>query len=412
MHICIVTISHISSNPRVVKEADTFTGAGYDVTVVTINNHPFLWREDERLMKSRKWKLVTFNYRRNSGIRESFMWLWTGFRKKVFEKILSRITFHYGFAELAHGRETTELSRLSCLHPADLYIAHHPEALRPAYCAAKKYGARFAFDAEDFHTGELPQGVNPHQTNRIEYLESKYLPYCDYVTAASEGIADALAQKYSIKEPEVILNVFPLESLPNQQNDTLKNDYTSLYWYSQVIGPGRGLEEAVLAVGRLKKPCQLHLRGILMDGFDNRLKKLADESGILNLLHFHPHTPPEQLIQSAAEHDIGLALETGDRLNRLLCVTNKQFVYMLAGLAIVATDTPGQKSIMDQAPGTGIMCKMADAESLANALEHLVSDPVKLANTKNASRKAAEKRFNWDIEKKKLIRIAERCLKK
>lgn len=413
MHICIVTTSHISSNPRVVKEADAFTEAGYNVTVVTINNHPILWREDEWLMKSRGWKLVTFNYRR-SDIRESFMWLWTGFRKKIFEKILSRITFHYDFAELAHGRETTELSRLSCRHPADLYIAHHPGALKAAYSAAKKYGARFAFDAEDFHTGELPQGVNTHQTGRIEYLESKYLPHCDYVTAASEGIAGALAEKYSIKEPEVILNVFPLESLPNQ-NNALKNhkdDHTSLYWYSQVIGPGRGLEEAVLALGRIRKPCQLHLRGILMDGFDNHLKKLASESGAMNLLYFHPHAPAEQLIQLAAEHDIGLALETGDRLNRLLCVTNKQFVYMLAGLAIVATDTPGQKSVMDQAPDTGIMCKMADTESLANALEHLVSDPVKLTNARNASRQAAENRFNWDIEKKKLIRIAERCLEK
>ncbi len=118
------------------------------------------------------------------------------------------------------------------------------------------------------------------------------------------------------------------------------------------------------------------------------------------------------MIQLASEHDIGLALETGDCLNRLLCVTNKLFVYMTAGLAIVATDTPGQKTIMEQASETGVTCKMADVESLAIALKEMISDPLKLANTKIASRKAAEKRFNWDIEKKKLIRIVNDYLKK
>ncbi|MCP4110863.1 MAG: glycosyltransferase family 4 protein, partial [Desulfobacteraceae bacterium] len=369
--------------------------------------------EDEKLIKFRKWRLATVNYRR-LGITETSRWLWTGLRKKIFEKILSPVTFHYGIAEHAQGREFSELSRLTCRYPADIYIAHHPEALGAAYWASKKHQAYFAFDAEDFHTGELPENINPSRSARIEYLERKYLPYCDYITAGSEGIADTLAQKYPIRHPEVILNVFPLENLPrhNSMLKDRKGDSPSLYWYSQVIGPGRGLEEAVLAAGKLKKPCQMHLRGMLLDGFDERLKELASKSDSPVRLYFHPLAPPEQLIQLAAEHDIGLALEIDDRLNRLLCVTNKLFVYMLARLSIVATDTPGQKSIMDQVPEAGIMCRIADVKSLANAIEKLISDPVKLTNARNASRQAAENRFNWDIEKKKLIRIAERCLEK
>ena len=106
---------------------------------------------------------------------------------------------------------------------------------------------------------------------------------------------------------------------------------------------------------------------------------------------------------------MGLALETGDRLNRLLCVTNKIFVYMLAGLAVIATDTPGQKGIMDQAPAAGDVCRMGDSESLAAAIEDYLSHPEKLAAAKKASRQAAETLFNWNIEKKKLIRIVEKA---
>jgi len=366
-------------------------------------------------MASRQWQVNTVNYRRGYG-SETLRWFWTGFRKKLFEKLSEKLTFSYKFAERAHGREYDELTHLACQYPADLYIAHHAQALGAAYHAAKKYHASFAFDAEDFHTGEF-QNADSATVKRIEYLEKKYLPCCDYITAASENIAQALAQKYSIPLPETILNVFPLESLSSEvrsrksgvrsQESEVRSP--SLYWYSQVIGAGRGLEQVVLAMNQIDISCQLHLRGLLINDFDNKLKSLMKNPK--HTIFFYPPAPPEQLVQLAAEHDIGLALETGDCLNRLLCVTNKLFVYMTAGLAIVATDTPGQKTVMNQVPETGMICKMADVESLAIALKELISAPLKLANTKIASRKAAENRFNWNIEKKKLIRIVNDCLK-
>jgi glycosyltransferase involved in cell wall biosynthesis len=285
------------------------------------------------------------------------------------------------------------------------------EALGAAYAASRKHNAFFAFDAEDFHSGELPDGRDAKQRARIEYLESKYLPLCDYITAASDGIADALAEKYNISRPEVILNVFPLEPLPSEHQERRTENQEpviKLYWYSQVIGPGRGLEETILALNKLYWPCQLHLRGQLLDDFDTTLRGMAHESGSKGKLFLHQPAPPEDLVHLAAEHDIGLALETGESRNRLLCVTNKLFVYMLAGLAIVATDTPGQATIMNQAPGAGMTCHMRNPESLAEAIGKLISNPAKLAEGRKASRQAAEQRFNWDIEKKKLVRIVEK----
>jgi len=410
MNICIVTTRHISYNPRVLKEADALTEAGHTLTVVAINNHPAYHKEDWRLMASRSWQLLTVNYRRQ-GLRESLRWLWTGVRKKIYEQGSQLLGFNHGIAERAQGREYPELLRLACGQPADLYIAHHPEALGAAFHAAKKHGAKFAFDAEDFHSGELSEGVDPAKVKRIEYLELKYLPQCDYVTAASECIAEALAEKYSISRPETIENVFPLDSFDSQKDTKHREHGISLYWYSQVIGPGRGLEEAVLALNKLHWPCELHLRGTMMPGFGEKLQSLAQNEGSANRrLFFHAPASPDDLVRLAAEHDIGLALETGENLNRMLCVTNKLFVYMLAGLGIVASDTPGQMRIMEQVPDAGVVCKRRDVDSLAAAIEQLISNPEKLAQAKKASREAAEKRFNWDAEKEKLVRVVEGVL--
>ncbi len=277
MRICIISNQHISYNPRVLKEADALTEAGYNVKVITVCNNSEQHRFDQELMASRKWEIKTVNYRRGYGA-ETVRWFWTGFRKRLFEKLSEKLTFSYRFAERAHGREYDELTHLACQYPADLYIAHHAQALGAAYRASKKYHASFAFDAEDFHTGEF-QDANSATVKRIEYLEKKYLPHCNYITAASENIAQALAQKYSIQQPETILNVFPLESLQvagdRSQGAGRK---PSLYWYSQVIGPGRGLEQVVLAMNQLDTPCQLHLRGTLFNDFDKNLKSLTDNT--------------------------------------------------------------------------------------------------------------------------------------
>jgi glycosyltransferase involved in cell wall biosynthesis len=409
--ICIVTTRHVSYNPRAVKEADALSEAGYKVTVIAVNNHAAQDKEDECLILSRKWRLETVNYRR-SGIRERFLWLLTGCRKRIFDTILSRITLGYGVAERAQGREYSELCRLARRYPADLYIVHHVEALGAAYRAAKKYRALFAFDSEDFHSGESDADCRSGRLERIEYLEAKYLPRCNYVTASSEGIAGALSEKYGVACPEVILNVFPLEPHGNlneiHQNRIMKEP--SLYWYSQVIGPGRGLDEVIRALSIVGRSVQLHLRGAPMNGFNQQLKEMAASMGLQDRLYFHPPASPADLIRLAELHDIGLSIEPGKDPNNLLAASNKLFSYMVAGLAIIATDTLGQKHIMSRVPDAGIVCRKADAASLAEAIDLLISDPSRLARAKRASREAAVHLFNWETEKKKLLKIVENCM--
>ena len=48
--ICILTPGHLSTNPRVVKEADALTGAGYEVNIIAADYA--LWR-GKTIMRSR-----------------------------------------------------------------------------------------------------------------------------------------------------------------------------------------------------------------------------------------------------------------------------------------------------------------------------------------------------------------------
>ena len=175
-----------------------------------------------------------------------------------------------------------DLVRAAIRVPADLYIAHYPAALPAAAIAARHYGALYAFDAEDYHLGDFSE-IPQHNAERrmVRAIEGRHLRGCAYVTAASPGIAEAYVKSYGITRPTVALNVFPRPQAPpgpTSAGTTVPGP--SVYWFSQTIGPNRGLECAVRAIARTRSRPHFYLRGTLARNFADRLQKIAAEVGV------------------------------------------------------------------------------------------------------------------------------------
>ncbi|HTR30450.1 MAG TPA: hypothetical protein VMH27_14345 [Puia sp.] len=402
--ICIVTTRHISYNPRVLKEADALYQAGYEVAVVTISNNERQAAFDEELMRGRQWRLRTVNFRKGRK-GEGGRWLFLSVRQRFF-LLLAKASLKWGIAERAAEKAFDGLLRLARAERADLYIAHHAEALGPAYSAAKSNHARFGFDAEDFHTG-MEDAVAA--TNKIVgWLEGKYLPLCQHLTAASKGIAEAYRDTYGIRLPEVILNVFPLEDLPAGA----PGDLVKFYWYSQVIGPNRGIELLLEAASRITLPFEIHLRGKLYsEAYKDGLKRRYGNHGLWDRIFFHEPILATQLVRDGNRFDVGLALETAISTNRNICVTNKVFSYLMSRLFVIGTDTYGQKDIFTHFPDAVRMCRSDDPEDLADAMRFCIGNIPALTAGKKAAGRAAEGRFNWERESAKLRLLAEDVLK-
>ncbi|HUC79660.1 MAG TPA: hypothetical protein VMR70_02045 [Flavisolibacter sp.] len=403
--ICIVTTHHISYNPRVLKEADAFHNRGYQVTVVTVNNHQQQAQFDALLMQTRSWQLKTVNYRKEIAA-EKKRWLLFSVTQKMYA-MLSRFTFGMGIAERTLLKGYDSLKKLAVNENADIYIAHHAEALPLAYAAAKLNKAKFCFDAEDFHS-EMNEGKEPSKDEAlISYVETKYLPHCTYITAASKGIGEAYARKYKLPLPQTILNVFPREAVSSPK----KSGVVRFYWYSQVIGPNRSLETLVEAAAQIQHPFEVHLRGSFHSAsYESTLKALIGQAGLTEKFFFHPPILAEKIIADAAHYDIGLALESDISVNRNICVTNKIFSYLMSGLAIVGTDTYGQKDIFQEFPEAVSLCLQNDANDLARAMSWFLENREKLWLAKEKAKNVAQESFNWERESAKLIAGIERIL--
>ena len=411
--ICLVTSEHISYNPRLVKEADALTAAGYAVRVVALNREPEKWKLDQELMRQRSWRLESLPASRKAGNR--LLWLRAALRQKLFAQ-LKLLQAAPGGLDRAYSRHAPELAALAGRESADLFLAHNLPALPAAATSARKWNAKLGFDAEDFHRGEFLETAETAEVRRCTALvEEKYIPRCDYLTAASDGIGREYAKLLRITPPLTILNVFPLSERAGQTpqeelNRERQGDGLSLYWYSQVIGPDRGLEDALRATALLKPRAQLHVRGGCANGYADHFLGEARRLGILDRVHLLVPVPPPQLVERAAQHDVGLALEVPRTENRKVALTNKIFTYLLAGIAVAASDVPSQVEIMNQVSNAGFAFASGEADCLANGLTKWLDDPEELARAKRCSRANGESRFCWEIESKKLIHAVGQVL--
>jgi hypothetical protein len=119
------------------------------------------------------------------------------------------------------------------------------------------------------------------------------------------------------------------------------------------------------------------------------------------------------MIDLSRGYDCGLALEQTHILNRRICLTNKAFTYMLAGLGIVLTDTPGQRPIAEDLGRNAIVYVPGDVETLARGLKRWAEDRAALQAARRASWEAARRRWHWEhpLERGTLLGAVESVVK-
>lgn len=302
------------------------------------------------------------------------------------------------------------LDRAAKAIAADLYIAHYVAALPAAAAAARLHGAVYAFDAEDYHLGDLPdlpEHAFEHQL--IHTIEGRYLPRAAFVTAAAPLIAETYAGAYGIAVPTTILNTFPSSAAPaSPTNGGTINPGPSIYWFSQIIGPGRGLESLIDAAALAEAAPHIYLRGASAQGFAAKLRSRADRLGIGARLHLLDPIAPGDLERDGAQFDIGYAGEVMNSPNHERALSNKLFSYLSSGIPVIMSETPAQRALAPELGAAAMIFAQGDAEALARAIDAML-EPERLANARNAAWRLGQERFSWETEAAKLLGLVQGC---
>lgn len=397
--LVLITTGQPSVNPRIVKEANAFTTAGHNVTMVYCNWISWADKADLTILKNANWKGILVG---GSSRKNILLFYYTKLRYKFFRFLSSKNICNLSVAENAQARCYPELLALATSLKGDYYIAHNLGALAVAKKAAIANTSKCGFDFEDYHRGEV-ELMNNADKKRINYLEEKYIPGCDHLSFASPMIAAKELMHFpNFRNNSIVINnCFPLNDIPPIHGI---NGKLNLFWFSQTVGADRGLITVLLAMKLLNNSkIALTLVGNITDeilkDFKNILGDLSKQLIIKGIV------PPQDIDKIAAEADVGLALEQSIPINRDICLTNKIFTYLSSGLAIIFTDTTAQKEF-NYTYRAGLIYEQGNVEALASCLQEYLK-PGKLYQQKLNNWQLAKEKLNWEEESKKLLDLIE-----
>jgi glycosyltransferase involved in cell wall biosynthesis len=298
-----------------------------------------------------------------------------------------------------------ELYRAAFRRKVDMFIAHSEQAMAVAVDLLHA-GHRVGVDMEDWYSEDLlPDTRRYRPLQLLRFLERELLVGGAYKSCPSRAMSVALAEQNRSKPPTVIYNAFKWAErrlLDSEQRDRQDKQLPSIHWYSQTLGQGRGLEDLLAALPQMNNAAEIHLRGEPTIGFAKWLNARVSD-GWRNRIFCHGLVTNAELLSRIAEHDIGFAGEMLCCRSRDLTVTNKILHYLLAGLAVVASDTAGQREVAEQAPGAILLYPSGNSAALAAQLDSLLGSPESLGRAKVRALRAAEQTFCWEQQERMLL---------
>ena len=407
--ILILIAGHLCSAPRPQKEAETLSAAGHEVTVKGLWFDGELAKRDRQLIASRRWGFDPVLDLRGISLGSRAKCINLRTRRRLAQETCGRLG---RFTPSLLGYGPNEMLKAALSESADLTIVHSEAGLWVGAQLLKK-GMRVGVDFEDWFSEDfLPKDRIRRPIEQLRSYEAELIGQCDYRVTTSHALADALSRAYAAPLPNVVYNVFPFAErarIDDEMRDRSDRRLPSLHWFSQTIGEGRGLETLIRSLRIISVPLEIHLRGNCSENTRQSLNRIVPELW-RGRFFIHPTVPNGELLSRIAEHDIGLALEVPYCSNKELTISNKVFQYLQAGLAIIATDTAGQREVFTRRPEIGSLIPADDPRTLATAIENLLNEPAKLRLAKAAAVKAAEEEFCWEKQQHALLTAAEAAL--
>lgn len=405
--VCLLSPAHPWVNPRIRKEADALHAAGYAVRVAYRADGPV--ERDDALLATVPWAWHRLDMSRR---RKPARWAAAALAQRAAQALVRAGAISPSMDAAAYCRGHAALTSWAIGQRAQLYIAHTQPVLAAAASAAQERGVPFAFDCEDLLSEEASDGLRaPWRRDLITRLERRFLPRAAYVSATSRPMADYLTERYSLQDVRVWHNVFPSierEGIapPGQRPAALAFE---LAWISATVGRGRGLEDAMAALHLLPATVTLHIYGAIGTGERRWFAHVT--RGLERRVVVHPLPPATSVLRTLARHHIGLSLDGSNCANRALTVCNKVFLYLHAGLACVATHTPGHASVLAGLIGASAdsLYPPGDVDALVEILRRLTG-PEALMRAQNAAWLAGSTRYSWDVEREAFLRAVSDAL--
>jgi glycosyltransferase involved in cell wall biosynthesis len=289
---------------------------------------------------------------------------------------------------------------------ADIYHFHDPELILVGLLL-RAYGKKVIYDVrEDLPRNILSKYYLPKWVRRpvawfAEFVETAASPAFSAIAATTPTIAKRFSSRNS---KTVVIHNFPfvdeLAPLPGRE----WSDRSHSVAHVGYVMEQRGIREMVVAMGLL--PPHLQARLILAGGFDSELSDLRREvASLQGWQRVDALGPSDRCQVAAALRNVRAGLLVYHPVpNYIRALPTKMYEYMAAGIPVIASDFPLWREIIEEF-GCGVLVDPLDPQSIARAVEFVLTHPAEASAMGRRGREAVERFFNWETEEKKLVQL-------
>lgn len=388
--VCIHVVRAARTDVRAMRAASALVEAGYAVSIVDIES------ESAR------------SFERNiGGIQMEHILIPDWHRSRGFEL--------WFFVKAAQAFLLSILKLVQV--QADIYHASEVTALPASYIAAKLRRKPLLFEAYELPLEDVPLSemgiVRRYFHKLLAVLLAFMIPQCAAVITVSPPIVQEIRKRYHISRVALVRNILPYKKVA--KSDRLR-EYLGLHpgvriaLYQGNLQPDRGLETLVHAAEFLEQDIVIVMMGKGIGTTQSRLEALISSKGVADHVKILSSAPYEELLDWTSSADIGLTLIPLDyTLNMKLCLPNKLFEYLMAGLPVLSAPLESVAEII-HAYDVGRVVSSLDPQDVAAAMNAMLKDSAALASMENNARKAAEE-LCWEKESRELIGLYRDVLK-
>lgn len=330
-------------------------------------------------------------------------------RRTIIASRAARMNVQPSYASAAYWTANHlfgEIHKLASAQQVDLWLANDWTTLPIAARLAAEQGVPFGYDTHELAIDEYAQSLKWRLLHQplIRAAEGGAIRGAAFVTCVSDGIADRLQEVYGLpKRPIVIRNT------PHYQPQDLRPvGDTIRVIYHGIVSPGRGLEATIRSVALWRPEFHLTIRGPVHAEYAASLKTIAHQAGVSDRVVLDPPVPMTELVARAAEFDVGLFALPDHSHQNVYVLPNKFFEYTMAGLALCVSDLPEMTRLLRQ-HDLGVLIEAVTPEAIAKAVNSL--DRTGIMQFKAHSLEAA-KSLNWSSEGRRFADLSADALRR
>lgn len=297
-------------------------------------------------------------------------------------------------------RPMKDMYKLGLSIDADVYHAHEPDSFQVAIKLKRNIGKKAVFDSHEYYPeafSEHFKSFSPIAKKLLYMYEKNLSKKADMIISVNE----ILVNKFKNYNENVLL----IPNYPIFENNAAEKQYGEkpLFVYVGEQREDRGIMKILEAIKLSSGKAEYIFIGrFINDQFKDKVMTYIKDNLSNRDVKFIGKIPHPEVFKYLSRADAGFVILQPNSWRYVNSEPIKLFEYMLGKTAVIGSNYPMIKSILEEA-GCGLTVVPDNAEDIAKVIDYSIANRKEVIEMGKKGYETAKQKYNWYVIEKRLV---------